>query len=298
MMFERILVPLDGSEAAEVALTYAAAIPSRAVRLLSVLPSNYAETGFEPERMDLRWRDQWQARMEGYLEGAAESLRAQGRQIEVQVVFGQPAEWILEYARDADLIAMTTHGRGGGRRALFGSVADRIARHSPTPVLLIRGGEHPIAARPVLRIVVPLDGSELAEQAVPLARELAETLGVPVLLARALDSERVLEAMHLGGSPAGMYIPSVESLRSAAEEYLERQAQELRNASIVVSTVVLDGPPAVELTGAVAPGDVLVMTSHGRGGIGRWLLGSVAEKLVRAAPAPVLLVRSAQQPAS
>src|SRR5690606_33012930 len=155
------------SEAAQVALTYAASIPSKSVRVLTALPGDDAGDGIADSDVDVRWQNKDRAEADAYLTKAASELESQGRNVEVVVVAGKPADWIIEYARDADMIIMTTHGYGAGRRLVYGSVADRIARISPTPVMLIRGGERPITARPVQRIVVPLDGSDRSEASLP-----------------------------------------------------------------------------------------------------------------------------------
>ena len=139
---ECILIPLDGSERAEAALDWACTLPARRVRLLRVCPEEPSET---------------QAAVQ-YLEEVAARFCPPERTLETRVAFGGPAERIVDDAADADLIVMSTQGAGGGGRLLFGSVADRVARHAPAPTLLLRGGHHPVAAQPVQRIVAALGG--------------------------------------------------------------------------------------------------------------------------------------------
>jgi nucleotide-binding universal stress UspA family protein len=223
----------------------------------------------------------------------------------VAAAYGDPAAHILQMIehQGIDLVVMTTHGRGALGRALFGSVADRIVRAAPVPVLLIR----PDVAAPekmnIRRLLVPLDGSELAEAALPAASALAKRLEVPVHLVRATNSMATLAT--LSGStpfpvnpPADVYERLASDLDNSARAYLADVATRLRGEGIEVSVEVRDGSPYTEILDAVHPGDVLVMTSHGRGGVMRWLLGSVAEKLVREAPAPILLVPSAERGAA
>lgn len=295
-MFQRLLVPLDGSENAKVALMYAAAIPSEAVRLLTVLSDEDAGIGFAPPDMQDQWRAEWRTAIESQLKTATEPFLDQSTSIEIEVVFGSPAEWIDVYAQDADLIIMTTHGRGAGGRAVFGSVADRIARTSRTPVMLIRGGDRPVTAQAIVRLVVGLDGSELAEQSLPLTGRLARELDLPVLLVRVIDLQQAVQIAQIGASPVSQYAGSVEMVRKGVEAYLETTARDLRDAGVDVETAVIDGSAAPALLDATLPGDVLVLTSHGRGGLGRWMLGSVTEKLIQEGHVPVLVVRS--QPAS
>ena len=140
--------------------------------------------------------------------------------------------------------------------------------------------------------MVPLDGSALAEQAVPVAAAVAADLGVPVHLLRVLDVDALRATVQAGIHAAAAYVRSQEAVQHHAEEYLAEQAQELRNRNRTATTEVLTGSPAVTLLDAIRRDDLVVMTSHGRGGVRRMLLGSVADKLVRAAAAPVLLVRA------
>jgi nucleotide-binding universal stress UspA family protein len=188
------------------------------------------------------------------------------------------------------MIVMTTYGRGGAGIAGLGSVADRVARHATVPTLVIRGGERGVAP-PVGRIVVPLDGSNLSELALPHAMDLADVLGVPVALVRVLDTAVLGEAARLGNYAATRYVEAIDTVRSAASAYLTRHEQTVRDRDIAVSSQLIEGSPANELLGAIREGDLVVMTTHGRSGFSRWLLGSVADKIVRYGAGPVLLVR-------
>jgi nucleotide-binding universal stress UspA family protein len=279
-LFERILVPLDGSETAEAALAYVALLPSERVRLLAVESDRANLTAVCTTARDCRT----------YLEAVAAPLREQGRAVDTVVVFGRPAEQILALAAAADLVVMGSHGHGGARRFVLGSVADEVARHAPVPVMVVRGGAVLPPAVQLTRIVVPLDGSDLAEQAVPVAAAVAADLGVPVHLMRVLDVDALRATVQAGIHAAAAYLRSQEEIQRYAEEYLAEQVQQLRNRDLTATAEVLTGSPAVTLLDAIRPDDLVVMTTHGRGGVRRWLLGSVADKLVRAAAAPVLLV--------
>jgi nucleotide-binding universal stress UspA family protein len=288
-MFKRILVPLDGSDAAEAAIAYVALLPSDRVRLLAV----------ECDRADLSAVCTAARDCKEYLEGVATPLREHGRDVDTLVTFGNPAEQILALAAAADLVVMGSHGHGGVKRFVLGSVADEVARHAPVPVMIVRGRSVSQPAVQLTRIVIPLDGSDLAEQAVPVAAAVAADLGVPVHLLRVLDVDALRATVQAGIHAAAAYMRSQEEIQRYAEEYLADQAQELRNRDLTATSEVLTGSPAVTLLDAIRPEDLVVMTTHGRGGIRRMLLGSVADKLVRAATAPVLLVRaSGPEPAA
>jgi nucleotide-binding universal stress UspA family protein len=290
-LFERILVPLDGSETAEAALAYVALLPSERVRLLAV----------ESDRADLTAVCTAARDCKAYLEAVAAPLRERGHDVDTLVAFGNPAEQILALAAAADLVVIGSHGHGGVKRFILGCIADEVARHAPVPVMIVRGGSRSGSAPAVqlTRIVVPLDGSELAEQAVPVAAAVAADLGVPVHLLRVLDIDALRATVQAGIHTAAAYMRSREEIQHYAEEYLAEQAQQLRNRDLTATGEVLTGSPAVTLLDVIQPVDLVVMTTHGRGGVRRWLLGSVADKLVRAAAAPVLLVpASGPEPAA
>lgn len=275
-MFDRILVPVDGSALNADILPYIEQIPSATVILLTVNADD-----------PVRWHD---VNPEGTIdrvraepgapfgvERIAERLRYQGRAVEVRREIGDPAERILAASNDADLIIMATHGRGGIERAMLGSVADRVMREGTVPTMVIRGRD--TAARPITRIVVPLDGSAGAEGALPLARRLAGTLGVPIHL------------LQVVGTPGEM--------RDAAL-YMLDQVRRLRHDHFVVSSDVAVGDPAQTILARLKASDLVVMTSRGHGGVRRAVQGSVADQLVRLAPGPVLIqhaaVASSDQP--
>ena len=290
-MYDRILVPLDGSEAAAAALAVAELIPSRRVRLLQVEPDTRGPMLADVAGLKA-WRAEREATARADLERAGDGLRRQGRSVEPVFAFGDPADEIVRTAAAADLIVMATHGRGAGGRYVFGSVADRVARHAPAATLLVRGGARPAAAPPLARVVLPLDGSPLAEHAVPAATSLADGLGVPIHVVRVVEGDEVRANVQAGAAAAAAYARAHEEHRREAERSVADQVQRLRNRDLAASGEVRTGPPAAELLAALEAGDVVVMTTHGRGGLRRWLLGSVAEKLVRFAPGPVLLVRA------
>ena len=274
--FNRILVPLDGSERAETALRWVQLIPSRHITLIQVCGDDQADP-------DAAAR---------YLDDVAGRLCPPDRAVETRVIHGGPAEAIVAAAAGADLIIISSQGAGGGGRRLYGSVADRVARHAPVPTLLVRGGYDPIAAAPLRRIVVPLDGSPAAERALPLATLLTTMLAARAHLVTVseVDSGEGDDVGDGDAQDAGQLERDAEG--EAAMAYLEQTAASLRARDVPVSTERCSGEPARELLSRVEPGDLLVVTTHGRGTARRWQIGTVAEKLLRHAPAPVVLIRA------
>ena len=144
------------------------------------------------------------------------------------------------------------------------------------------------------RIVVPLDGSDLAERALPHAAEMARLTGSPIHLVR------VIGAPYLGGyglyglaAEQAAYEQAFDAEESASREYLAKIERDLVDRGLTVTREIRRGLVRHELTATTRPGDLVVMASHGRGGIPRWFLGSVAEEVVRHATGPVLLIRVA-----
>ena len=274
--YGRILVPLDGSELAETALLYAALVPSQSIRLLAVEPVVLSAVRMREARGEESPWGVWPTRSATYLKLVGLPFEEQGRVVEVAVMAGDPKRRIVEASADADLIVMATRGQGAAT-VLLGSVADYVARHARIPTLLVRD-EHPAMTLAVLRVVVPLDGSGHAEEALPVATTLREALGARLHLIQAVDPATSLAR--------------VADLERDAAAYLTQQLQQLGAGSAATQEVLI-GPAGRRLREALRPGDLVVMATRGRGGVGRLVLGSVATAVVRRAPVPVVLVRVA-----
>jgi nucleotide-binding universal stress UspA family protein len=196
-------------------------------------------------------------------------------------------------ATGTDLIVMTTHGRGPIGRFLIGSVADRLLRYLHLPVLLVRPA--PERPRPVAlrRILVALDGSSFAEEALACAIALGGPFAASYTLLRVLEPASVpLDLSELYAVEAA--VGGAETLPVDASFYLERLATQMRRRGAVVSTRVASGPSvaATILEEAAAVGaDAIALASHGIGGVGRLVVGSVAEKVLRKSALPVLVAR-------
>lgn len=270
-MYDRILVPLDGSPASAAALGYAELIPSRRVRLLRVEPDDRGPMLADVDGL-AAWRAERTAAARAGLLSAAAVLAQQGREVETACAFGDPAAEIVAAAADADLIVIGSRGHGAGRRVLLGGVADRVVRTAPVATLVVRHGDHPAAGPPATRLVVPLDGSATADLALPVAARLADDLGLPLRLLRVAD-------------------PTDRAEVAEAERHLADVARDLRDRDLSATAEVLGGDPVPALLAALAPGDLVVLTSRGHGGLRRLVLGSVADRLVQQARAPVLIVR-------
>lgn len=189
---------------------------------------------------------------------------------------GATAEHIvLEAAKHPDtLIVMSTHGRTGAGRWILGSVTDKVLHSVRTPVMIIQAENNDAILDGAMgHIVVPLDGSELAEKILPHAVGLAKTLDAKMLLVRA----------------------TMDDMADAGErDDLERTADRVRGEGVAeVEGMVLPGDPATAIVNMPHefPDALVAMTTHDRSGMGRWLMGSVTDKVVRNAAGPVIVLR-------
>jgi len=289
-----IIVPLDGSDLSETALPYAVVLAKATqAGLLLVTVWEGAEeilASTLPELADDLFK-RGEEHYEGYLTGVARTIQAQGVKTEAQVIVGHPVGEILKLVRerDASMLALSTHGRSGLSRWVYGSVAGKLIRESNVPTLLVGPRLLEAKAPPAItRILVPLDASELSETALAPAVDLAGALGADLVLAQVLNW--ATHAFVFG-------VPDIDTamidreLTKASEEYLARVKSGLQTKRSV-KTRVLRGMAADALIELVENEQVglVVMATHGRAGIARTALGSVADRMTQG-PAPVLLVR-------
>jgi nucleotide-binding universal stress UspA family protein len=267
VMFDRLLIPLDGSSFSESCLPFAGAVPCRRLVLLYVEPPEARQIG-EPELSPHA--------ASTYLERHAQVFRSRGVDVETVIDYGDPAERIVDMASEVSLIMMACHARGSGTQLFYGEYADRVARHASAPTILIRGRDHAMAPNGFARIVVPLDGSAAAEEALPIVRQTATSLSLPIHLVRVMP--RILADESPTPAPAEI------------ERYFHALLLRL-DSGMPVRWDIRYGDPSLELIAHLKPADLLAMTIHGEGGVHRWRLGTVSDRMVRRAPAPVMLIR-------
>lgn len=229
---------------------------------------------------------------EEYLKGIAQRVREQGVNTEAEVRAGDASEEIVRVAqeRGARMVALASHGRSGISRWMAGSVAGELIRESPVPTLIV--GPHALEQGPgagaIRRILVPLDGSDIAETALPLAAELAAALDAEVYLAQSL---RWVTQAFIYGVPEVTIESMDQQIEQAAKEYLTKTKAKLPQG-VTAKTAVVRGMPADALIDLVAERDIdlVVMATHARGGLTKLALGSIADRMIHG-KAPVLLVR-------
>jgi nucleotide-binding universal stress UspA family protein len=311
-MYRSLLVPLDGSAFSEHALPLALSIARRAraeLQLLHVhapLAAVYAEGAFY---LDSQLEDELKEHQKGHLDAVARRLKGPPDVRICPILHeGAVAPTIRAAAEStgAGLVVMTTHGRGPLARFWLGSVADQLVRELPMPLLLVRPGEAAaeLGTEPVLKhLLLPLDGSPLAEEMIEPAVALGSLMDADYTLLRVVRPVLAAPVIPDGATLNVATQSMIDQLaklagevRQEAEAYLEGVAARLRARSLRVRTqVALESQPAVAiLQEAVAPRiDAVALETHGRRGLARLFLGSVADKVIRGASVPVLVHRPA-----
>jgi nucleotide-binding universal stress UspA family protein len=303
---KKLVVPLDGSEFAEAALPWAIRLAKAhdlTVTLVRVVPTHRYSTPIGPDTERQHTGPVWKAAAT-YLGTVKRRLEAEGVEIATEVREGLVGTKIADVAEGADTFAivMATHGRSGVGRFVLGSFASEVTRESDAPILLVPGEAEQTARAPFLsRIVVPLDGSRLAEAAIPFARSLA-TNGAEIVLVQVVAP---VEVTRNGGGFIERVVDEASTQRreSDAGAYLEGIATSLRQSRVHATHRVIRGRASERIldTTRAASADLVVMTSHGYTGFRRWHLGSVADEIIRERAVPVFLVtrqaiRSVSQP--
>jgi nucleotide-binding universal stress UspA family protein len=301
-MKEHILVPLDGSAMAEAVLPHAerfARLSGAALTLLHVVTeAERSQTHFWVAAAPAELRQQWEqaalTETHSYLAALASRLQTSGLSVRTEVLAAEDAAGaIVAYAQadpDLVLVAMATHGLGGLSRWVVGSVAAQVLCAAPKPMLLVRAREDatPSSMTPYRTIVIPLDGSALAEQALAEALRLPGTADARLLLVGVIPSRH--DRDRSAAEPAG---PGLPDETEPFERYLQRVAQRLGADGFTARARLVIGAPADAIlrVSAEEQADLIVIATHGRSGLSRLMLGSVAEEIVRHADRPVVLVR-------
>lgn len=302
-MFKKILVPLDGSDLAERALEPALAIAGQQadseVLLLSVpvykdilVPT---AAGFDLMLPD-QSIDHFREDVHAYLGEIKAAWSRPETRLRTIIEEGDVASVIVDKAEEleVDLIVMTTHGYSGFSRWLLGSVTERVLREAPCPVLAIRN------KRPLTNILITLDGSLLAETALAPGVEMARLFAGKITLLQ-VDQEANFGAIELSMLELAESGLAHHVRKEIGDDhligYLNRVADPYRQEGLVVETVVMEGSPARSIVDFVEAEevDLVVMTTHGRTGLKRWVYGSVTEKVLRSTDAAMLIIRPREE---
>jgi len=303
-MYKKMLVLLDGSKMAEVVFTYARELSGRLGLDLDLL---HVCTSEETQQLPMR---------QAYIEHMAEMLRVQSEEIRNKaetkprkkvirargtVVVGYPAEEILKYTdvNNIDIIMLATHGRSGITRWGLGSVADKVIHEANTPIWLIPASLHEdilYDKMPQRMILVPLDGSELAEAVIPHVIVLAKQRGAETDITLINVSKPA--SVKMSEAERGLIGENIAALRTTGELYLKDIAKRFKDAGLKVESEQLVGDPAEEIVTYAANYHprLIAMSTHGRSGFSRFVFGSVAENVLRRLQkTPMFLVKPPQE---
>lgn len=297
-MLEHILVGLDGSPLAESILAEVSVLAeglNAQITLLHVIPVSRNLQGGNVDRFLSPLIQQEETKVHEYLRQVAQRLIDAGLTVQDRVKIGDAASEILQTATEEkiDLIALATHGRSGLQRWVYGSVAEKVLHTTRTPLLLLRPTEEQPSLPPALtRVVVPLDGSPLAESVLPLAETLAMRCSVPLALLRVVEPFPVSFADPT--STTGInYQAVLDGLQDAADAHLREVAATLQGKGLNIQLLAPMGTPAEKIVGYTHdhPGSLIVMATHGRSGLVEVLVGSVTRRVVQHGNTPTLVVR-------
>jgi nucleotide-binding universal stress UspA family protein len=300
-MYQKILVPLDGSKVAEAILPWvvwlARGFDAR-VTLLTVAPPG-KEAGQPSPRVSgpagVETEERSALEPIRYLEGVAQYLAMRHIEAEQVVASGDAPQEIMSQGRErgCDLLAMSTRGRSGLGRGLLGSVTDAVVRSSEIPLVVVspRGGQRDqLEGMALKRVVAPLDGSPLAETVLPHVKEMARRLSLEVALIRVVTVPTWPGAGHEGYPVEVTGLE--ERLEAEAAAYLERMGRGFSDEGIPTQWKVLKGSPGPTILAYAQErsGNLVAISTHGRSGLGRLVIGSVADLLIRSLGTPVLVV--------
>ena len=292
-MHEVILVPLDGSDAAEIALPYAEEIATKLggeIALVSVFESPATDADHLYRSYLERITELVQNQLKDY--GAKKEVKVQSK-----VLLGSPAEQILRYADEsnASLITMASRGASGQGPWLLGNIAAKVLRATRRPVLLLRTPASDAALqqkRLVKRVLVPLDGSTVGEAAIPCTEALAQAWGAALVLFQVV--EPVTHWANMGVDASYYVAEDVESRKASAIAYLDGMGKSLKERGLSTSSAIGMGPSADEIINYAEANaiDIIAMSTHGRSGVGRWVFGSVTDKVLHAGDTAILVVQA------
>jgi nucleotide-binding universal stress UspA family protein len=282
-MYEKILVPLDGSELAEQALPYveqiAGKLNSEAIFITVCLPGDPLERALAE-----------------YIERRADKIQSLGIKTRSLCIEGESAASIIDFAEKnkISLIIISTHGRTGVSHWPLGNIANKIVQKSHAPVLLVRSSQlaKTAADRELRKILVALDGSRFSEAIIPYAERLAKGIGSEVVLLKVIEPSKLPQlAAYIDREKYEEDF--MAKLKREAARYLSKKKTALANKEVNVNSELLEGKPVDTILQYVEDKSVnlIALTTHGFSGITKWAYGSVASRIIEGSPKPILLVR-------
>lgn len=288
---KKILVPLDGSHLAESVLPYVAELARCTGAPVEIVIAVSDVALWDATATLVAWEREEELAL-GYVESQREALESNGVKAKTVVLRGDPAKSIVEAsAQDgSELIALSTHGRSGISRWLFGSVAGRVLETTTAPLLIVRPPEKDHPGGEIRTILVPLDGSKLAESVLPQVEELGKQCGSKIVVMQAvtpLTAYPGVEAYNLSAMSEVL-----DDMQTKSRGYLAGLAQRLKAKGLEAEALSTTALPTEAILAAADEVDanLIAIATHGRSGLGRVVLGSVADAVIRRSHRPCLVV--------
>jgi nucleotide-binding universal stress UspA family protein len=282
-MYERILVPLDGSELAEQAIPYVEWLARKFNSEVIVITVCIAGDTLERALTE-------------HFERRAEKIQSQGIKARSACIEGEPATSIIDFAgkNDVSLIAISTHGRTGVSHWPLGSITNKVVQKSHIPVFLVRSSQ-PVktpADKELRKILLTLDGSQFSEAIIPYVEKLAKVMGSEVTLFRVIEPAK-LPQLAAYADREKYEKDFMVKLKKEAKRYLDKKKTALASKGIKVNSALLEGKPAETILQYAEDKSVnlIALTTHGFSGVTKWAYGSVASRIIEASSKPTLLVR-------
>ena len=282
-MYEKILVPLDGSEVAEQAIPYVERLTqklkSEVILITVCLPGDPLERALTE-----------------YIERRAEKIQPLGVNARSLCIEGDSATSIIDFAEKnkVGLIVISTHGKTGISHWPLGSIASKVVQRSNIPVFLVRSSQpgNAPADNELDKILVTLDGSQFSEAIIPHVEKLAKSMNSEVTLFRVIESAKLPQLAAY--SDREKYEKDfMAKMEREAERYLAKKRTALESKGVKVNSVFLTGKPVETILqySEEKSANLVALTTHGFSGISKWAYGSVASKIIEGSPKPILLVR-------
>jgi nucleotide-binding universal stress UspA family protein len=287
LQLQKILVPLDGSGEAESVLPYIRDLAPRFGSQVHILGVGIGTKTRRVNRL-----------LEDYIKKIAIGLQGDDIKAEPVIRYGIAADKILDFTveKEVDLIIMATHGRSGITRWWMGSIAEKVISEATAPVLLVRSKRPSKTGTAgklhfIHKILAPLDGSDIGESALPYVETLAINSRASVDLLQIVSPPGTVEASLLGGPDWRKFI---KTMHDAGENYLKGITTRLSGNGVKSTYEVVTGDPADKIVEYAEDKRIslIAMSTHGRTGLARWVLGSVTDKVLHSAKVPILLARS------
>jgi len=277
-MWKKILVPIDGSDLAELALPYARELASAFNSELILL---YVGEPADDEHLHMH---------QLYLEKLAGQMKKQLKKVSPLVISGKPAEEIVKYTEKNDirLIIMASRGSSG--------IASKVIDATGVPLLLIKESKRRRKTKEkhlISRILLPLDGSEAGEAAITRVKELKSRLESEVILLDVVPKGRHLRTV--GGLDYILYPePEMETFRAEAKTYLDKVYKRLQRGKGELKVEIRSGEVAKEILNYAKKkrASLIAISTHGHSGMTKWVFGSTAQKVMQDSPIPVLVVKA------